>query len=104
MKRIIAAALIGLASFTAAPAFADDQACTSLHQLATAIMTRRQEGVPMTSMMGIAASTDNQPVNELARMMVQAAYAEPQWQTEENRARAVVTFANDMAAVCYASQ
>ena len=77
-----------------------DEACFSLGELATTIMTGRQNGVPMAEMIRAAATADDEGAAEVARAMVMDAYNMPRWISEENKIRAAQDFGNDVTAYC----
>ena len=68
--------------------------CIIWGELAATIMELRQEGVNMGSAMSV---TDN----ELARMLVIAAYDTPRFSTESYKQQAIQDFANEVMMVCY---
>ena len=63
-------------------------------------MTGRQNGVPLTKMMEVANS-DNEQANDLTRKIILAAYEQPSYSTDEIKQRTITDFANDVALVCY---
>lgn len=75
-----------------------DSRCEKVAELAEMIMTARQEGVPMVSLM--KAGSPGEGAADLTRMLIVAAYEEPGFATKENRARAVVDFQNDVYLQC----
>lgn len=76
--------------------YAEDvnEVCGILHETATMVMKMRQEGAPMPQMMQLSDS-------DLARAIVQEAYEEPQYHSDEVKARSIQNFANKIAASCY---
>lgn len=81
---------------TATPSIAQEtkDPCIIWGELAATIMELRQEGVNMGSAMGV---TDN----ELARMLVIAAYETPRFSTEDYKQQAIQDFANEVMTICY---
>lgn len=96
MVRRIALGLIMFAGF--AGAAEDDGRCEKVAELAEMIMSARQEGVPMVSMMKNSGAGEG--ASDLSRMLIVGAYEKPGFSTKENRARAVVDFQNDVYLQC----
>jgi len=69
--------------------------CTVIGTLAESIMTGRQNGVPMSRMMEVAAD------NELVRAIVIAAYDQPRMSVDRNVQRSIADFQNDVMLQCY---
>lgn len=95
-----------LASLIALPVIAEDEGvnkdvCGIVYDLAETVMTARQKGLPMPKVMSIMAGDDSWA--DLRRELVLMAYEKPQHRTEEYRIDAANRFANDAAAMCYAS-
>jgi len=76
------------------PVFAQEDPCTIWGELAATIMELRQGGINMGTAMN---ATDN----ELARMLVIAAYETPRFSTEGYKQQAIEDFANEVMMVCY---
>jgi hypothetical protein len=72
--------------------------CTVIGDLAEAIMTNRQLGIPMSRMMEINGADD------LARLMVMEAYKEPRYSSDEYQRRAVQDFRNEIEVACYQAE
>ena len=83
----------------APPAFAEEEdGCKVLGDLAHLVMERRQERVPMSDMMAIAAD------NDFIRQVVIEAYDRPAMNVAENQREMASNFRNDIEAICYGAQ
>jgi uncharacterized phosphosugar-binding protein len=70
-------------------------------ELAEAIMTIRQSGVPMSKAMGVATASDK--LAEVASKLILEAYDKPQYSAAENRQDAASRFRNDFEVECFKS-
>lgn len=95
MRLLIAAILAGAAMTANAEESVDR--CAQPAELAKAIMSARQAGVPLVDVLKIEPGAD---FAELAKMLAIAAYDKPGFSTEQNRKRAIVDFQNDVYLEC----
>lgn len=100
--RICAAVLLSLCFLgQGAQAETDEQQlmkiCKSIHSLATTIMESRQMSVSMPDMMEAVGGKET---SEYFRLIVQAAYDEPSYQSPEVRDRVIREFANRQYGNC----
>ncbi len=72
--------------------------CKALGDYAETIMTNRQEGVSLSSTIGLVKDSD---IAEIQRKIILAAYEEPRWATEETKKEAIEDFRNDIELECY---
>ena len=99
MNRLFAAAiLLSLTVATPSVAATPQEVCPSIGEMAATIMTARQNGVIMSTAM---ATVPDNVLKDLAIDLVKKAYAVPQYNVDENRARAVTEFRNDTELACY---
>lgn len=77
MKKIIVLLTLAVASIAAhaSPTLEGIRRCAQVETLANSIMTARQSGVPMGSLLSIAANEDNVPVRNLIVLLINRAYA-----------------------------
>jgi hypothetical protein len=107
MTRIIAAALLALALTAPAKAQAPDpqDICGALGGLAETVMTIRQNGASMSSAMSVQAQIAEEGiVRDLVGAMIRDAYAQPRWNSDMTRRRAVEDFRNAVELSCYNSE
>lgn len=93
MKRIIALALI-----LAAPVTMADE-CRSTYRLAEQIMTNRQDGIDLMTMMDVTQKGPEQGREEVA-ILVREAYRMPQYNHEPFRSRTIKDFAERVYLIC----
>lgn len=74
--------------------------CESQNDIATTIMQKRQQGVPMITMMKVASQTKEAPIRDLLISMTRAAYEYPKFSTPEHQQRQVVEFADQIYIQC----
>lgn len=104
-RGVIFVALLGLGAqpVTAAPKRDIHVLCPTFGNLAEKIMEARQSGVSMSKLM---ATTDNvdedgELMASIVRTLIQAAYEEPRYSTEEFIARSVEDFRTKVEVECY---
>ena len=100
--------LIAIAALAVAPATANaDSMCPSLEKLATSVMEARQANVPLGKAMDIVrglplgSGTGTEAARASARAVVEMAYEQPRYDSEEYKHNAVVDFANKVSLMCY---
>lgn len=99
MKKILFIGFIVL--FMTSFSYAEDQ-CKLLGNLAETIMTKRQEGVDLTTMLNIAESQGtSEEVANVSRKLVIAAYDSPEYSTQEYKERAIRKFKTEVMIECY---
>lgn len=94
MKKIIFALALSGSFFTSA-VHAEDANCPQLSQLAGMFMKGRQEGVTMARAMEIAGN------NKVMQLMVEQAYSQSRYSTEEFKQRKIQEFSNEWFMTCY---
>lgn len=74
--------------------------CLMLGQLAEGVMTARQSGKPISTVLGTldGGSSD---IDNLARTIIIEAYEEPRWNGSEYQSRAITEFENSVMVRCY---
>ena len=72
--------------------------CPDYGNLAQTIMTVRQSGTPMSTVM---SSISNGPASKAAKIMVTMAYSQPMYVVQENKDNAISEFRNKVELVCY---
>jgi len=72
--------------------------CASFGDLAVTIMTGRQNGVALSTMMEIAAG------NDIVRSIILSAYDKPRYSTPSVQNETIQDFRNDVELACYNSQ
>lgn len=103
MKNIWAVALV--AAVACGPSLAltadeKDQVCPAMGALAKEVMSRRQEGLPMSKLIA-ALKNDDKTADNLIRSMITAAYAHPQYHTDKVIQQTIGEFQNAMEFECY---
>lgn len=74
--------------------------CPAFSELAGEIMEARQVGVPMTTMMGVAAQRGGTTMGDLEEGMIIDAFSEPRYNTEEFQQKAIGDFADRVYLTC----
>lgn len=85
-------------------AHAQDEAdaCASIGGFAERLMEKRQQGIAMSDLMKLVASSEGpQHLKNQARQMVIAAYEKPQYSIDANKADAIQRFRNEWELKCY---
>lgn len=78
-----------------------EQKCSDASQMAEVIMRQRLAGLPMRELMSFTASADISPeVRRLAQLMIEDAYGQPKWQTDERVTEAISEFGNKYYLIC----
>lgn len=95
MKKLLIAAAMTLSLGAAADEKADT--CSDINALAESIMSSRQAGVDMAKMMTVAK---NSGIEKLARILIIAAYEQPQFNGEDYRRKSVAEFKNKVYLQC----
>jgi hypothetical protein len=99
---IVAMALLAALSTTAS---AELTGCKLHSYLAGEIMTSRQSGQQMATLIDIAkAEADNSRAVQLAQLIVVDAYESPRFSTENYKARAISEFKNKWYLRCFKAQ
>ncbi len=99
MKKIIFLAV--LFAVTVTNSYAEKVDCATISKMASAIMSARQAGVPITDIMKI--TSDNQGVNNLRDLYVKRAYSTSRFYSTEMQEHAVVEFGNSAYLECKAA-
>lgn len=98
------ACVLGL-FFFASPCLAAgtlDDLCREIGSGAEAIMTARQAGAPLSTMIApIAAMDQADPLTQFMRATALAAYEEPHWNGDKMQAKAISDFRSDAELRCY---
>lgn len=104
MKKILIATLVG-ASLLCGQAEAGNDICPMIESVAKSAMTNRQENLSMSEMITKieAALGADDPFAKYGVELVKAAYARPLAYSSEGKLRAILEFANQNAAICYAA-
>ena len=87
-----------------APSARKVQTCKTYSSLAKTIMSARQNGIPMADMMEKVAAMDEDPVKNLASLMVTTAYDTNRFSSEEYKQKAVSDFENTFFSSCIKSK
>lgn len=74
-----------------------DEICGNFGIAAKQTMIGRQEGVPISTPMGLAGE------NDLLRAMIRDAYNEPRYSGKNAKLRAIEDFQSDIEAACYSA-
>lgn len=100
-------ARFGILALLAAPLQANaeatlDELCKVIGSGSEAIMTGRQNGVPLSDMMAPITKMDQaDPLTIFMRDATMTAYEEPHWSTEKSQAKAIQDFRSEMELKCY---
>lgn len=79
-----------------------DSLCLSTGNLAESIMSARQSGVSISTVMTtVTSGIDDENVASVARNIILSAYEEPMFSFQENKDNAIRKFRNNQEAVCY---
>lgn len=99
-NKIIVGLVMGLASLSSVAEEQRDP-CLWVSNLAERIMKSRQNEVPMAKIMGVVSSGEAPAeMRKIAKSMVIDAYESPAYSVEENKAKAVSKFQNEMYLAC----
>ena len=104
MKKILISTLIATFSACTVPVYAQKTQsidCTSIAELAGAVMGARQAGVPMDKMYNLPS--DDAAVQRLARILITGAFEIPMMMTKSNKERVTTDFRNQAFAACLKS-
>lgn len=74
--------------------------CTSMASLGETIMSSRQVGMPMDRLMGHSYNDDGTP-NGISLALIELAYGQPRYSSEEYQRKAAQDFRNDVFQTCY---
>lgn len=101
MRLIIAASL----AFSCQPALAQtpsdrNEVCESISEIALKVMASRQAGEAAPDVLRSLDQGDSQDISPIFTDLVVAAYNEPRFNTDENKANAVGDFGNGAWAEC----
>jgi len=101
MKKLLLIAFLLTASLATHSADTSDKYCRDVNQLAENVMFLRQKGVSVVRQMEIIESTKpSRDFKRFMEMMVEEAYKEPKFGSEEYKAEAMTEFANDWYIQC----
>ena len=102
MKRLLLAATLTVASLSANATKQDEKQtqCENMYEYAETIMKARQNGIPMTKMRDIVKSTNDKPMIALGNSLIEWAYSEPKYHSEEMQKYATNKFAEIMYYGC----
>lgn len=89
MKKLI----LAVALMMSAPTMAERADCNDMAELAESIMTSRQQGIPITKLLGALK-------DDTFKGMVTVAYEQPRWHTKASQQRAITEFANEVYLIC----
>ena len=92
MKSIIVIAMLVFASISYA-----DEGCNSIANLAGAIMSARQDGVPMQDIMD---KSNDVHLNKVVELLAIEAYDSPKYLTEAFKRSAVTEYKNQIYLLC----
>lgn len=100
MKKFVFVALLLTA---ATPVYADlrKELCTEVSSLAITIMTARQSGVPLDTMLQAADQNAPPLIEKLANAMILDAYKTPQYSSQSLQGTAIIDFATQVTVACY---
>lgn len=104
LKSQVSMILMLALSFFLPAAHAQDEvdACASIGGFAERLMEKRQQGIAMSDLMKLVASSEGpQHLKNQARQMVIAAYERPQYSIDANKADAIQRFRNEWELRCY---
>ena len=100
MKPTLAFAALALLAAPAAAEPGSIETCTSMSETAQVAMQVRQSGLPIYSVMNqLAGSLDGTDL-QFAILMMEAAYEEPLYSSDEYKVRAANEFASDVFRLC----
>lgn len=85
----------------AMPAFAKEDICPTMGKIAAEVMTARQNGVAMSTLMTRTGELEDGPMREFGFALVRTAYELPRMRSEQNRQREIEDFRNEVEAACY---
>ncbi|MFX5003469.1 hypothetical protein ABTC25_09335 [Acinetobacter baumannii] len=101
MKKLLPIAFLLTASFVTHSADTNDKHCRDVNKLAENVMLFRQEGVSVVRQMEmIECIKPSRDFKRLMEMMVEEAYKEPKFGSEEYKAEAITEFANNWYIQC----
>lgn len=102
MIKLLSAAFLFVISFMAHSATdTNEEYCKDLYQLAENIMFFRQDGASVIKQMELVESMKpTKDFKRLMEMMIEKAYKEPKFGSEEYKAEAITEFANDIYIRC----
>ena len=99
-KTIIAITLAAVSFSAGAEDMTPDEMCGTYHDMAEAVMTSRQNEVPLAKVMAFFSDAPEE-ARDIIDGIVMAAYEEPGYSTPEYQQKAAAEFANRVALECY---
>ncbi|NLS13019.1 hypothetical protein HGP28_08975 [Vibrio sp. SM6] len=98
-KMILVGVLSALSSASNAAEVTQADVCRELGDLSVKIMTARQNGIPLSTMLE-ALNDDTAVANHMKQVIIEA-YKQPRYSTDEMRARTIEDFRNDVELECF---
>ena len=99
MKKLILAATLTVASLSA-NASDKDEYCSLMYGYAETIMNARQNGLPMPKMRQIVKNTNDEALISIGDSLIDWAYSEPKYHSEELQKYATNKFAEEAYYAC----
>jgi len=98
MKHLLIATVL-LASPASSQNLSPQDACTVFGELAASVMTARQNGVPLSRVLGVMEQEGD--TNDLLREIIMGAYEKMRFATPSNQQRAVDDYRNEVETTCF---
>lgn len=97
MKKLILAATLAVASLSANATKTDEKQsqCESMYEYAEIIMNARQNGLPMKKMRELVKKTDDKSMIKIGNSLIEWAYSEPKYNSEELQKYSTNKFAEE---------
>ncbi|WP_175137418.1 hypothetical protein [Achromobacter animicus] len=87
--------------FGASVSAEDRKACSVSSSLGKTVMEARQAGMPMSELMDVFSKPGRADDGEFGRTLVEWAFEDPRYSTEEAKERAIRDFENEVYRACY---
>lgn len=102
MKKLILAATLAVVSLSANATKTDEkqEQCESMYEYAEIIMNARQNGLPMTKMKELVKNTNDKQMIKIGKSLIEWAYSEPKYQSEELQKYSTNKFAEEAYYAC----
>jgi hypothetical protein len=100
IKTVLVAATLVLVANTALAQTKPANQCEMIESLARQVMSNRQSGVSLSSMMKVAETPKAGAMGAVMRELTLLAYKEPQYSAAENKRKSANEFANQAALLC----
>lgn len=98
IKQIVLVTAIFCLTSVSFAASEKEKECENISKISEAMMMSRQNGKSIVAMYKTAEKYPY--IEQITKAIIDVAYEKPMWNTEENKAKAIVEFSNEMFMLC----